>query len=136
MSSPSVSPSSPARFRSCSSSAVLDSIGAGYLDANLRSLAVGGRLVLIGLMQGAKGEINLAALLTRRLSVIGSTLRAKPPAEKAAIVAGLRAQFGDAIDAGRLRPVVHAAFPLARVEEAHALMQSSEHFGKIALEVG
>lgn len=115
---------------------ILDSIGAGYLDANLRSLALGGRLVLIGLMQGAKTEVNLGALLARRLSIIGSTLRAKPAAEKAAIVAGLRERFGDAIEAGRLRPVVHASFPLERVAEAHELMQSSGHFGKIALEVG
>ena len=71
----------------------------------------------------------------RRLQVIGSTLRAKPAAEKAAIVAGLRARFGDAIDAGRLRPVRHEAFPIERVEEAHDLMQASGHFGKIALEL-
>ncbi|MCA9513205.1 MAG: NAD(P)H-quinone oxidoreductase, partial [Myxococcales bacterium] len=115
---------------------VLDSIGAAYLAGNLRSLAVGGRLVLIGLMQGAKAEIDLGALLVRRLSVIGSTLRTRSLAEKAAVVAGLRERFGEAIDAGRLRPVVHATFPMERAEEAHALMQSSAHFGKIALEIG
>lgn len=114
---------------------VLDSIGAGYLDGNLRSLALGGRLVLIGLMRGAKAEINLGALLARRLSVIGSTLRAKPVAEKAAIVAALLARFGPAIEAGRLRPVLHQTFPLERAGEAHALMQASGHFGKIALEI-
>ena len=114
---------------------VLDSIGAGYLDANLRSLALGGRLVLIGLMQGAKGEIDLGRMLMRRLQLIGSTLRAKPHREKAEIVAGLGQRFGDAIEAGRLRPVLHASFPLERAAEAHALMQASEHFGKIALEI-
>jgi putative PIG3 family NAD(P)H quinone oxidoreductase len=115
---------------------VLDSIGAAYLDANLRSLAMGGRLVLIGLMQGASGEINLAPLLAKRLQLIGSTLRAKPAAAKAMIVAGLQDRFRAAIEAGRLRPVVHQAFPLERADEAHALMQASGHFGKIALEVG
>jgi putative PIG3 family NAD(P)H quinone oxidoreductase len=114
---------------------VLDSIGAAYLESNLRSLSVGGRLVLIGLMQGAKAEINLAALLTRRLSVIGSTLRAKPAGEKAAIVSGLLTRFGEAIEAGRLRPVLHQSFPLEQAAEAHAVMQASSHFGKLALEL-
>jgi putative PIG3 family NAD(P)H quinone oxidoreductase len=114
---------------------VLDSIGAGYLDANLRSLALGGKLVLIGLMQGAKAEINLGALLARRLHVIGSTLRAKAAAQKAAIVAGLLERFGAGIETGRLRPIVHEVFPLERADEAHALMQASGHFGKIALEI-
>ena len=114
---------------------ILDSIGAGYLEPNLASLAVGGRLVLIGLMQGAKAEINLGALLSRRLQVIGSTLRAKSAAQKASIVAGLTGQFGAAIEAGRLRPVVHEVFGLETASEAHALMQASGHFGKIALAV-
>jgi putative PIG3 family NAD(P)H quinone oxidoreductase len=114
---------------------VLDSIGAGYLDANLRSLALGGKLVLIGLMQGAKAEINLGALLARRLHVIGSTLRAKAAAQKAAIVAGLLERFGAGIETGRLRPIVHEVFPIERADEAHALMQASGHFGKIALEI-
>lgn len=114
---------------------VLDSIGAGYLDANLRSLSMNGRLVLIGLMQGARAEANLGALLMRRLSIIGSTLRGRHVDEKARIVEGLFDRFGAALKAGRLRPVVHGSFPLEEVEQAHALMQSSEHFGKIALEI-
>lgn len=114
---------------------VLDSIGAAYLDANLRSLSMNGRMVLIGLMQGAKAEINLGALLMRRLSLVGSTLRGRHVDEKARIVAGLLERFGAAIDAGRLNPVVHQSFPLEQVAEAHALMQASEHFGKIALEM-
>ncbi len=79
---------------------MLDSIGAAYLENNLASLAVGGRLVLIGLMGGAKAEINLGVLLMRRLSVIGSTLRARPVEEKAAIVRGFLARFGDDLAAG------------------------------------
>ena len=112
---------------------ILDSIGGAYLASNLRSLSVGGKLILIGLMQGAKAEINLGALLSRRLQVVGSTLRAKSLAEKAAIVSGLVDTFGGAIQAGRLRPVLHQVFPLEAADDAHALMQASGHFGKIAL---
>jgi putative PIG3 family NAD(P)H quinone oxidoreductase len=114
---------------------VLDSIGAPYFERNLAALAIGGRLVLIGLMGGAKAEINLAALLARRLSVIGSTLRARPVEEKAAIVAAFRAQFGAALEQGALVPVVDRVLPLAQAGEAHRAMKASEHFGKIALRV-
>jgi putative PIG3 family NAD(P)H quinone oxidoreductase len=114
---------------------VLDSIGASYLTANLASLAVGGRLVLIGLMGGARAEIDLGALLTRRLALIGSTLRARPVEEKARIVAGFRERFGAALEAGRLRPVVHRVLPLAEAAEAHRILQASTHFGKVVLRV-
>jgi putative PIG3 family NAD(P)H quinone oxidoreductase len=112
---------------------VLDSIGAPYLADNLASLAVGGRLVLIGLMGGAKAELNLGALLVRRLSVIGSTLRTRPEAEKAALVAGFRARFGADLEAGRIRPVIDRVLPFAEAAEAHRLLQASEHFGKVVL---
>jgi putative PIG3 family NAD(P)H quinone oxidoreductase len=114
---------------------VLDSIGAPYLDANLRSLAIGGRLVLIGLMGGAKAEVSLGALLVRRLSVIGSTLRVRPVDEKAQIVRGFLARFGDAMEQGRIGPVVDRVLPLAQAAEAHRAMKASEHFGKIVLRV-
>jgi putative PIG3 family NAD(P)H quinone oxidoreductase len=114
---------------------VLDSIGAPYLERNLSALAVGGRLVLIGLMGGAKAELNLAALLARRLSVIGSTLRARPVEEKAELVAAFLARFGDALEKGALAPVVDRVLPLASAAEAHRVMKASEHFGKIALRV-
>jgi putative PIG3 family NAD(P)H quinone oxidoreductase len=114
---------------------VLDSIGAPYLARNLESLAVGGRLVLIGLMGGAKAELNLGLLLVKRLSVLGSTLRARPAGEKAAIVAGFLAQFGEALEAGSLDPVVDRVLPLDRAGEAHRAMKASEHFGKIVLRV-
>ena len=114
---------------------VLDSIGAPYLERNLASLAVGGRLVLIGLMGGAKAELNLGPLLVKRLSVQGSTLRARPVAEKAAIVAGFLAAFGPALRAGRLDPVVDRVLPLEQAAEAHRAMKASEHFGKIVLRV-
>jgi putative PIG3 family NAD(P)H quinone oxidoreductase len=114
---------------------VLDSIGAAYFEKNLAALRIGGRLVLIGLMGGAKTEVNLAALLGRRLSVIGSTLRTRSLAEKAAIVGGFRARFGVELEAGRLRPVVDRVFPLAQAADAHRLLEASEHFGKVVLRV-
>jgi putative PIG3 family NAD(P)H quinone oxidoreductase len=112
---------------------VLDSIGAPYLAKNLAALATGGRLVLIGLMGGARAEVNLAALLTRRLHVIGSTLRARPVEEKAAIVSGFLARFGSALEKGEIAPVIDRVLPLGRAAEAHRLMKASEHFGKIVL---
>jgi putative PIG3 family NAD(P)H quinone oxidoreductase len=112
---------------------VLDHIGARYLAANLRALASGGRLVLIGLMGGAHGEISLADLLIRRVAVIGSTLRTRPVDEKARIVAGFRERFGAALAAGRLRPVVDRVMSFEQAADAHRLMQSSAHFGKIVL---
>jgi putative PIG3 family NAD(P)H quinone oxidoreductase len=112
---------------------VLDSIGAPYLADNLASLAVGGRLVVIGLMGGAQAELNLGVLLARRLSLIGSTLRARPPEEKARIVAAFRDRFGADLEAGRIRPVVDRALPFERAADAHRLLQASEHFGKVVL---
>jgi NADPH:quinone reductase-like Zn-dependent oxidoreductase len=91
--------------------------------------------VLIGLMGGAKTEANLAVLLARRLSVIGSTLRTRPLEEKAAIVAGLRARFGADLESGRLRPVVDRVLPLEQAADAHRLLEASEHFGKVVLRV-
>ena len=114
---------------------VLDSIGAPYLAGNLASLAVGGKLVLIGLMGGAKAEIALGELLLRRLHIVGSTLRARPAPEKGVIIAHFLERFGGALAAGRLRPVVDRVLPLADAAEAHRAMKASEHFGKIVLRV-
>ena len=114
---------------------VLDSIGARYLAPNVSVLAIGGRLVLIGLMGGARGEIDLAALLMKRARVIGSTLRGRPVAEKATIVHALESRFGEAIRAGRLRPVVDCVLPLADAAEAHRIVKASKHFGKVVLRV-
>ena len=114
---------------------VLDSIGAPYLERNLRSLGVGGRLVLIGLMGGAKGEIQLGTLLARRLQMIGSTLRVRADEEKAAIVAGFLARFGDDLESGRIVPVIDRVLPLEAAAEAHRVMKASEHFGKIVLQL-
>ncbi|HEY8517402.1 MAG TPA: NAD(P)H-quinone oxidoreductase [Candidatus Binatia bacterium] len=114
---------------------ILDPIGGSYLEKNLASLCVGGRLVLIGLTGGASANVNLAPLLTRRLHIIGSTLRTRSNEEKAQIVAGFRERFGEAIAAGRLKVVVDRILPLAQAPEAHRVVAASEHFGKVLLRV-
>jgi NADPH:quinone reductase-like Zn-dependent oxidoreductase len=114
---------------------VLDSIGAPYLTKNLESLAVGGRLVLIGLMGGAKAEIPLGALLVKRLQLIGSTLRTRSPEEKAEIVRDFLERFGSALARGAIVPVVDRVLPLADAGEAHRIVKASEHFGKVLLAV-
>ena len=114
---------------------ILDHIGAQYLAANLSTLAVNGRLVLIGLMGGMRSDINLAELLVKRLSIIGSTLRSRPNEDKARIVRALLDRFASALAASRLRPPIHQVLPLAEAAAAHRLMQSSDHFGKIVLRV-
>jgi putative PIG3 family NAD(P)H quinone oxidoreductase len=114
---------------------ILDSIGAAYLAQNLEALAHSGRLVLIGLMKGAKSEIDLTGVLRRHLRIFGSTLRARPGAEKAGIVAAFIARFGKDLEAGRLRPPVYRTLALGEAAEAHRIMQASDHFGKIVLRV-
>lgn len=115
---------------------VLDCVGGRYLDSNLKALAADGRLVVIGLIGGASGQLDLASLLIKRLHVVGSTLRARPVEEKAAIVRSFLERFGSDLREGRIRPVIGAVFPLEEAAEAHRLVQSSAHFGKVALEVG
>jgi putative PIG3 family NAD(P)H quinone oxidoreductase len=112
---------------------VLDVLGAGGLATHLALLATGGRLVVIGTQRGARGEIDLGLLMARRASVIGTTLRSRPLAEKERIVADVRAHAWPMLTDGRLRPVVHARLPLARAGEAHALLDSGEVFGKVLL---
>jgi tumor protein p53-inducible protein 3 len=114
---------------------ILDSIGGAYLAQNLETLANGGRLVLIGLMKGAKAELDLATVLRRHLRIYGSTLRSRPAAEKAEIVTAFLARFGDALISGQLRLPIYKIFPLAEAAQGHRMMQSSEHFGKIVLQV-
>ncbi len=90
---------------------------------------------MIGLMGGPRAEINLGVLLAKRLRLIGSTLRARPVDEKAAIVRSFLDRFGDDLRAGAIRPVVDRVLPLARAQEAHDLLESSEHFGKVVLAI-
>lgn len=116
---------------------ILDMIGASYLQKNLASLAVEGRLVLIALMGGYKAEsVNITPIMLKRLTFTGATLRARPNADKAAIAEGLRRDVWPDLDTGALRPIVHATFPLEQAAEAHALMESSAHLGKILLVTG
>jgi len=113
---------------------ILDHIGARYLARDLEALAVGGRVVIIGSMGGeSRAEIDVTKMLGKRQQIIGSTLRARPNEEKASIVASFLARFGDDLRAGRVRPVIARVFPLDQAAEAHRLMKSSQHFGKIVL---
>ena len=115
---------------------VLDMVGAPYFPRNLRALARDGRLVQIAFLQGSKVEaFDLAPVMTRRLTVTGSTMRPRSTAEKGAIAAALREQVWPVLDNGRCGPVIHQVFPLEDVAAAHALMESSAHIGKIVLRV-
>jgi putative PIG3 family NAD(P)H quinone oxidoreductase len=114
---------------------ILDSIGASYLKKNLSALAVGGRLVVIGLMGGVKAEISLGPLLARRLQIMGSTLRSRPVAEKTALVAAFEQRFRSSLEEGVIRPVIDRVLPLEEVSEAHRVVEASEHFGKVVLRV-
>ncbi len=114
---------------------ILDHIGAPYLASDLRALAVGGRVVIIGTMGGRGNvEIDVASLLAKRQQIIGSTLRARSKEEKATIVAGFLARFGADLRAGRVRPAIDSVFPLNEAADAHRRMKA-DHFGKIVLRV-
>ncbi len=115
---------------------ILDMVGGPYLQRNLASLATGGRLVLIAVQGGAQAEINLLPVFLKRLTLTGSTLRPRSIAEKAAIAAALKTQVWPLLKAGRIKPVIHATFPLADASEAHRLMESGRHMGKLVLEPG
>lgn len=112
---------------------ILDCIGGPYLQRHLEVIATDGRLVLIGLQGGARSEIDLAQLLRKRSRIVGSTLRARPVAEKGRIVRNFQARFGDDLAAGRIRPVIDRTLPFADAGEAHRLLKAGEIFGKIVL---
>ena len=112
---------------------VLDNMGAAYLSRNVQVLATGGRLVVIGLQGGTKGELDLGALLAKRASVLATSLRSRPAREKAEIVAAVRAHVWPEVDRGRVRPVVDRVLPLEQAAEAHRVLESSAHIGKIVL---
>ena len=114
---------------------ILDIIGAKYLSRNVSALATGGRLVIIGMQGGTRAELDIAALMAKRGAVIGTTLRARPVAEKAAIVAAVREHVWPLVGAGRVRPVVHSRHPLADAAEAHRELEEGRHVGKILLTV-
>ena len=114
---------------------ILDPVGGGYLQDNVKLLGIGGRLVLIGLMGGLSAELDLAQVLRKRLRVIGSTLRARPVAEKAEIMAQLEARVWPKIVSGEIKPILDTVFPIEEIEQAHELMSSDTTIGKVVLAV-
>ncbi|MYT97077.1 MULTISPECIES: NAD(P)H-quinone oxidoreductase [unclassified Streptomyces] len=112
---------------------ILDIVGAKYLDRNVQALAVNGRLAIIGLQGGVKGELNLGALLAKRAAVTATSLRGRPLAEKAAIVAAVREHVWPLIADGVVRPVVDRTVPMTDAAEAHRVLESSTHVGKVLL---
>jgi putative PIG3 family NAD(P)H quinone oxidoreductase len=114
---------------------ILDMVGGDYIARNLQCLAVDGRLVQIAFLKGAKAEINFAPLMVKRQTITGSTLRPRSVSEKGAIAATLEAKVWPLLAKGTVAPLVHATFPLEQAAEAHRLMESSAHLGKIVLTV-
>jgi NADPH2:quinone reductase len=114
---------------------VLDMVAGDYVAREISCLADDGRIALIALLGGAKATVDLGQVLRRRLTISGSTLRPRPVAFKAAIAANLREKVWPLIEAGKIKPVIHATFPLEQAAQAHALMESSAHIGKIVLQV-
>ncbi len=112
---------------------ILDNMGASYLGRNVAALATGGRLVVIGMQGGAKGELDLSALLPKRASVAATSLRGRPPEEKARICAQVVEEVWPLVADGRVRPMVHATMALEEVRAAHELMEAGGHTGKILL---
>ena len=115
---------------------ILDMVGGDYVTRNLTLLAVEGRLVQIAFLKSSATELDLMQVMRRRLTITGSTLRPRTPAQKGAIAAALEARVWPLLVAGTVRPVIHATFPLARAADAHRMMEAGEHIGKIVLEVG
>jgi putative PIG3 family NAD(P)H quinone oxidoreductase len=114
---------------------ILDMVGGAYLQRNLDSLAMEGRLVHIGQLGGAKAEINLTPVLRQRLTITGSTLRARSVAEKGAIANAVHTHVWPLFESGAVRVAVHQTFPLRDAAEAHRVMESSTHIGKLVLVV-
>ena len=115
---------------------ILDMVGGSYAMQNIRSLGMDGRLVLIAFLGGSKVEnFDMLQIMIRRLTITGSTMRPRTTAQKAQIAAELREKVWPVLDAGRCAPAIHATFPLSAVVEAHKLMESSQHIGKIMLTV-
>ena len=113
--------------------AVVDLVGGNYLEGNLRVVAVRGRIVLVGLTGGASSPLNMGVLLMKRLTVVGTTLRARPLEEKIALAQEFSERTIPLFDAGRLKPVVDCVFPFGEIRAAHELMHSNKTFGKIVL---
>ena len=113
--------------------AVLDLVGGNYLDGNLRVLGSRGRIVVVGLTAGAMAQLNMGVLLRKRLTIVGTVLRARPLEEKIALARDFAVRVVPLFEAGRIKPVVDRIFSFAEVRAAHQLMESNETFGKIVL---
>jgi putative PIG3 family NAD(P)H quinone oxidoreductase len=114
---------------------ILDNMGAKYLDRNLKTLAVNGRLVVIGLQGGRKAELDIGTLLAKRAAVSATSLRARPAAEKAAIVSAVREHVWPLIADGHVRPVIDREIPMSDAAQGHRVLQESGHIGKVLLPV-
>jgi len=115
---------------------ILDMVGGDYVARNLKCLALEGRLVQIAFLKGSKVDIDLLRLMLKRQTLTGSTLRARPVAEKGAIAVQLRDRVWPWVEAGRVKPVIHGTFPLAAAADAHRLLEEGRHIGKVVLTVG
>ena len=114
---------------------ILDPVGGNYLEDNMKSLSLEGRLVMIGLMGGAKASINLGLLMMKRLRIIGSTLRAQPIAKKTEIMNNLKENIWPSLESGDIKPIIDTVIPIEEVDKAHKLMESNQTFGKVILKV-
>ena len=112
---------------------ILDNMGAKYLPRNVEALATEGRLIVIGLMGGTKGELDLGQLMRKRAAVIATSLRARPVEEKAAICASVVEHVWPLVADGSVKTLVHTTLPLEEAREGHRIMESSDHIGKIVL---
>jgi putative PIG3 family NAD(P)H quinone oxidoreductase len=114
---------------------VLDMVGGEYFPRNIEALAMEGRLVEIATQRGAKAEINIMTIMQRRLTITGSTLRARSVAQKGVVAAAVREHVWPLLESGAVTPIVHATFPLERAADAHRVMEAGEHIGKLVLVV-
>ena len=114
---------------------ILDNMGAKYLARNIAALALNGRLVVIGMQGGTRAELDLGALMGKRAAVLATSLRSRPPVEKAAIVASVREHVWPLLESGAVRPVVDRVLPMADAAEAHRVVEAGEHVGKVLLAV-
>jgi NADPH:quinone reductase-like Zn-dependent oxidoreductase len=114
---------------------ILDHIGGPYLAGNVKALAVGGRLALIGVMGGRKGELDMGRVLVQRLTIVGSVLRPRSVAEKGAIIRQFEQTVMPLIASRAIVPLIHRVYPLEDVAAAHRAMEAGEHFGKLVLAV-
>jgi putative PIG3 family NAD(P)H quinone oxidoreductase len=112
---------------------ILDTIGARYISKHLSSLAIAGRMSVIGMLGGTTGEVNLGVLMHKRGTIYAATLRARPIEQKAAIVAGTEAHVWPLIEQGLVKPVVHQVLPMSEAAKAHQIVEASEHIGKVVL---